>query len=152
MNTQLLNKRLVHILGFTGLTPFVVLTFGCWTVQLDWLGYFIKGQLAYGIAVLSFLGGMHWGAAMLSADLSPEQTRKAFIWSVLPPIIAWSSTMMGGFGFAVLMASFIGAYQVDKRLFAWYRMPGWFLQLRLKLTWAVVTALVLSVLAANARG
>jgi hypothetical protein len=152
MNTQFLNKRLAHILGFAGMVPFVVLTLGCWTAQLDWLGYFIKGQLAYGIAILSFLGGVHWGAAMLSPGLSAEQTRKAFVWSVLPSVIAWSATLMGGFGFALLMAGFIGAYQVDKRLFAWYRMPDWFIQLRFKLTSAVVIALALSVIAANARG
>lgn len=152
MNNQFLNKRLAHVLGFAGLIPFVVLTVGCWTVDLDWLGYFIKGQLAYGIVILSFLGGIHWGAAMLSTELSEEQTRKAFVWGVLPSIIAWSATMMGGFGFALLMAGFIGAYQVDKRLFVWYRMPDWFVHLRFKLTCVVITALVLSVIAANARG
>ena len=152
MNTQSLNKRLAHMLGFAGLIPFIVLTFGCWTVPLDWLGYFIKGQLAYGIAILSFLGGVHWGAAMLSTNLSLEQTRKALVWSVLPSLIAWSATMMGGFGFAMLMAGFIGAYQVDKRLFVWYRMPDWFLPLRFKLTCTVIAMLALSVIAANVRG
>ncbi|MGH8809344.1 MAG: DUF3429 domain-containing protein [Noviherbaspirillum sp.] len=138
--------------GLSGLVPFAILMLGCWTVPIEWLGYFIKGQLAYAIAILSFLGGIHWGAVMTSSDLSADQTRKAFVWSVLPALIAWSATLMGGFGFAVLMAGFIGAYQVDKRLFAWYRMPDWFLQLRFGSTWAVVAALALTVIAANVRG
>lgn len=152
MNNHFLNKRFAYLLGFAGSVPFLLLMIACWTVQLDWLGYFIRGQLAYGIAVLSFLGGMHWSAAMLSTGLSEEQTRKAFVWSVLPPILAWSATLMGGFGFAILMAGFILAYQVDKRLLAWYRMPDWFLRLRLWLTCAVVATLALSVIAVNVRG
>lgn len=152
MNKQFLNKRFAHLAGLAGLVPFLLLMIACWTVEVDWLGYFIRGQLAYGIAILSFLGGMHMSAAMLSPGLSEEQTRKAFVWSVLPPLFAWSSTLMGGFGFAVLMAGFIIAYQVDKRMLAWYSMPDWFLQLRFRLTCAVVAALALSVIAANVRG
>jgi len=152
MNTHFLNKRFAHLLGVAGCAPFFILMLACWTVQKDWLGYFIRGQLAYGIAILSFLGGMHWSAVLLSEGLTEEQTKKAFVWSVLPPVVAWSATLMGGFGFAVLMAGFAGAYQVDKRLFTWYRMPDWFLQLRFKLTCAVIAALALSVIAVNVRG
>lgn len=152
MNKHFLSKRLVHQLGCVGLVPFIVLTLACWTVHPDWLGDFIKGQLAYGIATLSFLGGIHWGATVVSADLSAEQTKRALCWSVLPTLIAWSATMAGGFGFAVLMAGFIVAYQVDKRLFVWYRLPDWVIRLRFVLTYVVVAALALSVVAANVRG
>ena len=151
-NTQFLNKRLAHWFGYAGLVPFVVLMLACWIVQLDWLGYFIKGQLAYGIAILSFLGGIHWGAVMTSSSLSAEQSRKAFAWGASPVLIAWSSPLMGGFGFAVLMAGFVGAYQADKRLAAWYRLPDWFLQLRLRLTCMAVASIALTVIAANVRG
>lgn len=152
MNPHFLNRRLAHLLGIAGAVPFVLLMLACWVVHIDWLGYFIRGQLAYGIAILSFLGGVHWGAAMTVNDLNTEQTRKALVWSILPALIAWSSTLMGGFGFAVLMAGFIAAYQMDKRMFDWYRMPEWLLPLRLKLTLAVVAALMLTVIAANVRG
>lgn len=152
MNKHFLNKRLAHLLGFAGLIPFVALALACWAVHPDWLGDFIRGQLAYGIAILSFLGGIHWGATMMSGGLSIEQTRRALIWSVIPALIAWFATMVGGFGFAVLMAGFIAAYQVDKRMFAWYRMPEWLIALRFQLTWVAVSALALTVVAANARG
>ncbi len=42
--------------------------------------------------------------------------------------------------FALLMAGFIAAYQVDKRLFTWYGLPIWFIELRFKLTYAAVAA------------
>lgn len=152
MNNNYFNKRLVHLLGYGGLIPFVLLALACWVVHPGWLGAFIKGQLAYGIAILSFLGGIHWGAALLSQGLSPDQTKKALAWGVVPALVAWFATMMGGFGFAVLMAGFVAAYQADKRLFAWYRIPDWFLLLRLRLTCSVVAALALTVIAANVKG
>ncbi|RJF99635.1 DUF3429 domain-containing protein [Noviherbaspirillum saxi] len=152
MNTHFVNKRVAHLLGYAGLIPFVLLMLGCWVAHPDWLGDFIRGQLAYGIAILSFLGGIHWGAVMVSPDLTMEQTRKGLVWSISPALIAWSSTLMGGFGFAVLMLGFIAAYQADKRLSVWYGMPDWFVPLRLKLTCIVIAALMLSVIAANVRG
>jgi hypothetical protein len=152
MNPHFLNKRFVYLLGFAGLIPFVSFSLACWLVHPDWLGAFVKGQLAYAVAVLSFLGGVHWGAALALVDLTVERTRKAFAWSVVPALIAWFATMAGGFGFAVLMAGFIIAYQVDKRLFAWYRLPEWFLRLRLYLTCVVVATLALTVIAVNVRG
>jgi hypothetical protein len=152
MNPHFLNKRFVYVLGCVGLIPFVALALACWVVHPSWLGPFIKGQLAYAVVVLSFLGGIHWGAAIALCDLTVEHTRKALAWSVTPALIAWFATMLGGFGFAVLMAGFIAAYQVDKRLFAWYRLPDWFLRLRLYLTCVVVAMLALTVFAANVRG
>lgn len=152
MNTHFVNKRLAHLLGYAGLAPFVLLMLGAWLAHSDWLADFIRGQLAYGIAILSFLGGMHWGAVMMSGELTMDQSRKALVWSVMPALIAWFSTMMGGFGFAMLMAGFIAAYQADKRLFAWYRFEPWLLQLRLKLTVIVVVLLMLTVIAANVKG
>lgn len=152
MNSHFLNKRIIHLLGFAGLIPFVLLTLACWLISTDWLHEFIRGQLAYGIAVLSFLGGIHWGAVVLRADLSVDRAKRALAWGVLPTIIAWFSTMAGGFGFALLMAGFIAAYQVDKRLFIWYGLPTWFIQLRFKLTCVAVAALMLTVIAGNVRG
>lgn len=152
MNTHFLNKRLAHQLGFAGVIPFAVMTLACWMAHPDWLGVFIKGQLAYGILILSFLGGIHWGATMVSGELSAAQTKKAMVWSVTPALIAWFATMVGGFGFAVLMAGYIGTYQVDRRLFAWYRLPEWFIRLRFILTCVVVATLALTVIAANVRG
>jgi hypothetical protein len=152
MNPHFQNKRFVYVLGFAGLIPFALLALACWVVHPDWLGAFIKGQLAYAVAVLSFLGGAHWGAAIALQDLTVERTRKALAWSVMPALIAWFATMMGGYGFALLMIGFIAAYQVDKRLFAWYHLPEWLLQLRLYLTCAVIALLVLTIIAVNVRG
>ena len=107
MNPHFLNKRLSHQLGYAGLLPFVFMLFGVWFADASWLQDFVKGQLAYGIVILSFLGGVHWGAGMLSSELSAVDTKKALMWGVTPSLIAWSATLFGGFGFAVLMAGFV---------------------------------------------
>lgn len=152
MNPHFLNKRLSHLLGFAGLIPFFLMTAGTWLADPSWLNDFVRGQLAYGIVILSFLGGVHWGAAMMCSDLSLADTKLALLWGVTPSLIAWSATLFGGFGFAVLMAGFIAALQVDKQLFARYGMPPWLMGLRWRLTVAVVLMLAATVIGANVRG
>lgn len=152
MNTHFLNKRFAHVLGFAGLIPFVLLMLASWNVPPDWIGVFMRGQLAYSIAILSFLGGIHWGGALVSDHLSIEQTKKVLLLGVVPALISLFATTVGGFGFAVLMAGFVGAYQVDKRVFSWYGLPQWFLRMRFILTCAVVALLALTVIAGNVKG
>lgn len=146
-----LDQQLANRLGFSGLAPFVLLTLACWIVHPDWLGYFINGQLSYGIAILSFLGGLHWGAALMLRDRPVGEIKQALMWGVTPTIIAWCSMINVGIGFLVQIVGFVVAYQVDKRLYARYDMPGWFLVLRYRLTCVVVTALALTFIAANVR-
>ena len=152
MNTHFLNRRLAHQLGFAGLIPFILLALACWLVDPAWLGVFIQAQLAYGILILAFLGGMHWGATMVSSVLSAHQTKWALLWSVTPALISGLATTVGGFGFAVLIVGFVLAYQMDKRLFPWYGLPDWFIRLRFLLSCVVVATLVLTVVAANVKG
>ncbi|MCU6435151.1 DUF3429 domain-containing protein [Undibacterium sp. Jales W-56] len=145
------NKQLVNKLGFSGLIPFVLLSLACWIVHPDWLGYFIKAQLSYGIIILSFLGGLHWGVALMSHDRDTADTRKALLWGVIPTMIAWCSMVNMAIGFLVQMIGFAVAYQVDKRLYLSYELPDWFIILRRRLTVVVVTALALTFVAANVR-
>ncbi|MFZ6676128.1 DUF3429 domain-containing protein [Undibacterium sp. Rencai35W] len=145
------NKQLVNKLGFSGLIPFILLSLACWIVHPDWLGYFIKAQLSYGIIILSFLGGLHWGVALMSQNRDTADTRKALIWGVIPTMIAWCSMVNMGVGFLVQIVGFVVAYQVDKRLYLSYELPDWFIILRLRLTVVVVTALALTFVAANVR-
>ncbi len=152
MNPHFLNKRLSHQLGFAGLIPFALMLLGVWLTDPSWLGVFVRAQLAYGIVILSFLGGIHWGAAMLCAELSVADTKQALLWSVTPSLIAWSATLFGGYGFAVLIAGFIAAWRMDLRLFDRYGMPPWLGSLRTKLTVTVVLMLSATVLGTHLRG
>jgi len=146
-----LNQKLVIRLGFLGLVPFVLLTLACWIVHPDWLGYFIKAQLYYGIVILSFLGGLHWGVTIMAGGNDHERTKKALIWGVIPTLIAWCSMINMLFGFVVQVAGFIAAYLIDKRLYQSYGVPQWFIDLRLQLTRVVVGAQIFTFIAANVR-
>jgi hypothetical protein len=152
MNSHFFDKRVAHLLGLTGLIPFALLSLAAWVVHPGWLGMLVRTQLGYGIALLSFLGGIHWGAALACGHLSVTQAKKALIWGVAPSILAFGSLLLEiGFGFAILMFGFIGAYQVDRRLYHWYKMPEWLLALRFTLTCVVVTALAVTFIAVNVR-
>ncbi|MBI3285358.1 MAG: DUF3429 domain-containing protein [Burkholderiales bacterium] len=146
-----LNQRLVIRIGIAGLVPFILLTPICWLVHPDWLGYFIRAQLSYGIAILSFLGGLHWGVALLHGAKDEQETKKSLLWGVIPTLIAWCSMINMGVGFLVQIVGFIVAYQVDRRLYLGYAMPVWFIHLRLQLTRVMVGALLLTFIAANVR-
>jgi hypothetical protein len=152
MQPELLNKRLVLQLGYAGLIPFFLMTLGVWTADPTWIGDFVKGQLAYAMVILSFLGGVHWGVALLSNTLPEEISRRALTWGVTPSLIAWCATLFSGFGFAVMMAGFIAALQVDKQLYPAYGMPDWMVPMRKRLTTVVVLMLLLTVIGANFRG
>lgn len=151
MNSHFLSKRLAHQLSIVGLIPFLFLTLACWITHPDWLEGFVYAQSAYGIAILSFLGGIHWGVALTSPELTASQTKRALYWGIVPSMIAWCSKINFGLGFFVLIFGFIVSYQIDKRLYLSYQMPAWFLVLRRYLTIVVVGSLALTVLAVNVR-
>jgi len=146
------NKRLANQLGFSGLIPFVFLSLACWIFHPDWLPYLIKAQLAYGIAILAFRGGLQWGIALMSPNKPSDEIRQALLWGVLPSLIAWCAmTIDPGLGFLVQIVGFVVLYRVDKRLYQGYNLPDWFADLRFRLTCVVVTALALTFIAANLR-
>ena len=146
-----LNQKLVVRLGFMGLIPFVFLTTACWFVHPDWLGFFIKAQLGYGIVILSFLGGVHLGVTIMADGKDDQETRQALIWGVIPTMLAWCSLSNMLFGFAVQVVGFIAAYRNDKKLYQSYGVPEWFIDLRLQLTRVVVVAQIFTFIAANVR-
>lgn len=151
LKMNLFDKLLATRLGFAGLIPFVTLSLACWIVHPGWLPQFIQAQLFYGIAILSFLGGLHWGVALLLRDRPAGQVKRALLWGVMPSIFAWVSMVNVGVAFLVQMIGFVIAYQVDKRFYADYGLPEWFLALRFRLTCIVIGSQALTFLAANLR-
>ena len=152
MNKHFAARRVAHLLGYGGLIPFIALSIGCALVHPDMLPVLVGGQLSYAVAILSFLGGVHWGATVLCAELSSQRTKLALLWGVTPSLVAvFSAQLLLGIGFAFMTAAFVAAYLVDKRLYAWYAMPDWFLTLRFRLTCVVVASLLLTFVAVNLR-
>jgi len=127
-------SRAGYVLGYAGLLPFVaalVLALLPGHAQLQALGY--KAFLYYGAVILSFLGGVRWGAAMRAPSA------KALSLAVAPSLIAFLILLLPSsyaIQFNALLFLTLGTFDVLKpRTPDW---PLWYRTLRTHLTGAVV--------------
>lgn len=139
--------RLVALLGYGGLLPFVVLAAAS---ALDTHGGtpWRLALLNYAALILSFVGALHWGVAMSARDLSEGQRNACFFWSVMPALLAWSTFLLiPVVASAVLAAGFIAHYLQDWRLLRRSGLPAWYMPLRLRLTAVACLSLLVASLA-----
>ena len=132
-------------LGYGGLLPFVALALA--TVGADFRGWdaswWNAALLAYGASILSFVGALHWGFAMTLRTLSDSQRTVAFVWSVVPALLAWVALLAApGIAVVLLVVGFLTHYVRDHRLASTADLPAWYLPMRLRLT--VVACLCLA--------
>ena len=120
-----------RVLGLAGLLPFVAGAAAL--AMLDapglqaWAG---TALVAYGALIASFLGGIHWGLAMLGQE--PVSLRLG--WGVSPSLLAWIAVLLPlGAGLLLLAGLLVACYAVDRRLYVSAGLSGW-LGLRLQLT------------------
>ena len=67
--------------------------------------------LIYGAIILSFMGGIHWGAAMLHDDASFNALGR----SVLPSLLALAAAALGGaLGLVLIALGFCGLLVYDE--------------------------------------
>ena len=128
-------RRTAWLLGALGLIPFVALTIGYLVMGQDAPGWLLKALLLYAVCIISFLGGIHWGIALVFQDLPVVYVVASLVWSVLPALFAWPLVLLpitqgllwGAMGLLVILT-------VDLRLNKHYPVPGWFASLRTILT------------------
>lgn len=129
-----LPPRHVALLGYGGLLPFIGLAL-LLPFSLEYRPLWSVALVTYGAVILSFVGALHWGFAMTAQDLSAEQRRDRFIWSVIPALIAWAATLLPvSWGFLLLIVGFVMHYWQDRQLFRFISLPVWYLPMRLRLT------------------
>jgi hypothetical protein len=140
----------VGLLGYGGLVPFIGLALVIpFSEHVEFLG---QALVAYGAVILSFVGALHWGFAMTLHDMSPEQRRARFIWSVLPALIAWPSTLLPvPLGCVLLIAGFAAHYWQDRHLVRTLALPDWYLPLRIRLTSVASVCLLMGAIAVAIR-
>ncbi|MFM8501121.1 MAG: DUF3429 domain-containing protein [Fluviibacter sp.] len=131
------NERLplsVGWLGYGGLIPFLV--FGGLSLVEPAHQIIYRGALfTYGAVILSFVGAIQWGLAMCMPELTENQRRNAYLWSVVPALIAWITIFFGPVTSGLLLIfGFLIQYWRDLSLSHQFSLPGWFLPLRLRLT------------------
>lgn len=127
-------------LGYAGLIPFVLLTGLMWQIDRELLPFVSIALGAYAAAIVSFLGGVHWGIGFMK--IQSDNTAAPhfhFWWGVIPSLIAWLALMMPAYAALPLLSLVVVAcYAVDSSTYPTAGLASW-LPMRLRLT--VVAAL-----------
>lgn len=137
------------LLGMAGLIPFislplVVLVLGNENAISAPL---VNAFRAYSIIILSFLGGIRWGEAILRADQPETQATfdtRSLIVSVVPSLIGWASIFFPAApALGLLLIGFCAQGAWDSFSAQSARLPAWFGKLRIFLTIIVASCHVL---------
>ena len=101
--------------------------------------------MAYGATILSFLGGVHWGLAIVfQSGADDPELRNRLIVSVIPSLAAWVALLFPEkTGLLMLAAAMAAMLWVDLRATRAGNAPQWYPKLRIPLTCVVVAALLL---------
>eukprot|EP00252_Welwitschia_mirabilis_P017338 TRINITY_DN38418_c0_g1_i2.p1 TRINITY_DN38418_c0_g1~~TRINITY_DN38418_c0_g1_i2.p1 ORF type:complete len:136 (-),score=17.13 TRINITY_DN38418_c0_g1_i2:163-570(-) len=114
----------------------------------------VEAQANYGAAILSFLGGPHWGLAMVRTHAPPNDkvffiniSTFRFIWSIVPPLLAWAALLLPEISkMTMLIVSFSLALAFDAWCTLHGLLPQWYLPLRSLLSLIVILCLMSSAL------
>ncbi len=143
--------RVVAWLGYGGLVPFV----GLAAANLKGVAPAAASHamLAYGALILSFVGALHWAFAMVLPGVLESRRNWMYVWSTVPALLAWPALLLEpGVGAVILVAAFAIHYLQDRRLVALGSLPGWYLPLRLRLSFVAILCLLAPGLKAAASG
>ncbi|MFQ3623926.1 MAG: DUF3429 domain-containing protein [Acetobacteraceae bacterium] len=135
-------------LGVGGLVPFAVATAVVLAGPPGWQAAALRSLLAYGAAILAFLGAVHWGLALGEPSSSSVSAWRLGL-GVLPALIGWVALLLPATAaVAVLIVAFVSVWSVEEWASRRGLVPRAYLPLRRVLTGSVV-ALLASVLAAR---
>ena len=116
---------LVLKLGYAGLIPFIGLAL---LVQLapTPLNYLSAESLAgYGAVITSFMGALHWGASLHTLGKAPTGDRwvdrNAWIWGVIPALVAWVALHIYiPVGLLIMASTLIIQRNIDQNTYRYY--------------------------------
>ena len=129
-----------------GLVPFVAGGLGFWLLPPELAAHALDAQVFYAVAVLAFLGAVHWGVALADGP-DADRLGNRLGWSVVPALTGWVAALMTALpALVLLMAGFGAAYLVDRRAGDRGELPAWYLDLRRRATAVVLLALGASLL------
>jgi len=136
--------RRVALLGYGGLLPFIATALGS-VLDDSHAMIWLDALQAYGAVILSFVGALHWGFAMLATDLDDAERDARYLWSVIPALLAWPALLLSGtLASTLLLLGFLHHYWQDRRLAQRCTLPAWYLPLRRRLTGVACLCLIVS--------
>ncbi len=127
-------------LGYAGLIPFVLLTALMWLVDAELLPFVAIALGGYAAAIVSFLGGVHWGIGFMQGS---DASRFHFVWGVAPSLMAWLALLIPAYAALPLLGLVVVAcYVVDRKMYPAAGLASW-LPMRLRLTVVATLSCVL---------
>ena len=132
-------------LGGLGALPFIGLAGAAPYLVSAPRMFVVHALVAYGATILSFLGGVHWGLAIVSrSNANDPALRTRLVVSVIPSLAAWVALLFPETtGLLMLAAAIAAMLWVDLRATRLGHAPQWYPKLRIPLTCVVVAALLL---------
>lgn len=134
--------RSALLLGLLGLVPFCAAALARWFDMPGIDGACARfAGTAYGAVILSFLGGIRWGAVL--GPVAAGERRQTFALGVIPPLAGWAALLLPPLpGLALLIAGFLLQALWDALAADAGRLPQWFGRLRMVLTAGAVVSLI----------
>jgi hypothetical protein len=140
----------VEIAGYAGVVPFIL----CLVGEVMLPGYEQRDlaqriAVAYGAAVLTFAGAVHWGFALAGRLVwSPVRV----IGAAVPAVVAAVAVVLGGqHGLALLVVGLGGLWLYEHRQLA-KDLPAEYVSLRRNLSLAVCVLLALTLMLSDVAG
>ena len=133
-------------LGTGGLIPFMLLAGSLWLAPAPYQPMLADWLRSYAAVILSFIGAVHWGFAMLHPKLDEHERGTVMAWSVVPALVGWIGLIVPlRHGLVFIAAMFIIQFSMDRAFARRFAVPPWYLRLRSGLTAVVVVCLGLAV-------
>ena len=150
------------LLGYGGLIPFFTLLILLWLpsslIGSTTLVRALNWGMMYSAISLSFMGGIHWGIALMmereERPLGPVLER--FSGSVMPALIGWialvpdqllaGSSISGVWRFGLMLFAFLYLLVADRQSVRYGLLPEWYGRLREKLTFFLSMTLLLIII------
>jgi len=140
------------ILGLSGVLPFAwgavtllseeAFNFGIENFGARFVGPLI--QLSYGVIILCFMSGVLWGFA---TKMDEKNGSLGYILSVLPALWAFLSTGRGPISDTIsLIVGFLAVLLIDRHFYLLKLTPLWWMNLRIPLTFIVISLLALGII------
>lgn len=137
--------QVARVLGYAGLLPFIASAVACGLMQGETKLLAQQALLAYGAVIVSFLGAVHWGAALAMRSTAAF----SYVWSITPALLAWIALLLPfSAGTVMLALVLVVCWIVDLQTLRSHVFSESYLQLRMHLTIGALLSIVAGRLAA----
>ncbi len=141
-------KNLYTMLTYAGTLPFIACALMPYIQfpELPGLGSFDTIAIAYGLVIISFMAGAHWGSYLFASESSPINL---FISSNIIAVLVWLTFLAAtaSITLSVFIAAFLYLLWVDYRLLHSKLISAHYFQTRFSATAVAVVALLLIIVA-----